>query len=628
MEQIGVQLVGEGASFAATAKEAAAELNKVAAAEQKVAAAAKALGVDGKKFAQEFARVEKRRVAEQERAAKKATADANRSEKAEAAAARRAAADERKAATAQERAQKQAAAARAKEEKKAAADRKKAEKDARDAHAKQVAGLKEALGATAAVAGAVVGVTVALGGAALAAVYLGAKLVDAGLSAAELRENARGFMNVLTAGRGTKELENVDHLAGQLGVKFNDARQQFIEFRQAGLDNRQSAKLIKLAADLNTVDHSGELARQAISRVLSYTSPNGIQTPEQIVAADKAMALLAKQAGVTGKGIEAAREATTTLVGALARVDNVKTTTLETLGERVKPSIDRAASSVANLVEKFASSELGKTAIESFAKAVTVTADSVSAAVPRIEQAWNTVSKVLDDPTARAALTSLGDTAKVAAAGVRGFADGVIAVQAPLLATKDAGIAAAKGLAELIVKAIQLVPAMYNAGKNIVAGLARGIAESTPGAIATVIDLATRMTKGFREKLDMHSPSRVFESDGRNIGMGVRRGVVASMPTGAELAAMLRPPVVANDNAQSWARSAKQQSQATQVRARDQGDVSRAAGALRVDAPGGGGTYEINLVVQEGTPSGDIRSQVFSALDEWWARKLAQKGAA
>jgi hypothetical protein len=627
VETIGVQITGEDAAFIASAKEAAAAVNKIADAEQKVAAAAKELGVDGKKFAQEFARVEKRRVADQERASKKAAADSSKAAKTETAGVKKTAAEERKAVVAQERATKLAAAARAKEEKKAAADRKKADKDARDARAKQAAGMKEALGATVAVAGAVAGVTVALGGAALAAVYLGAKLVAAGLNAAELRENARGFFNVLTAGRGTKELENVDHLAGQLGVKFNDARQQFIQFRQAGLDNRQSAKLIKLAADLNTVDHSGELARQAIARVLSYTSPNGLQTPEQLVAADKAMALLAKQAGVTGKGIEAARESTTTLVGALNRIDNVKTTALETLGERVKPSIDKAASSVANLVEKVASSEQGKQAIDSFAKAVTVSSDAIAAAVPRVEQAWNVLKRTLDDPKARAAISDLGTAASVAGSGIRGFADGVLAVQVPMLAMKDTAVAAAEGIGKLALKAVEILPAMYNAGKNIVSGLAHGIAEATPGAVSAIVDLAARMSEGFRKRLDMHSPSRVFIADGKNIGEGVRRGAVASMPTGAELAAMVRPPTVANDNGQAWANKASKQSRATQIRDADKGNDARATGGLSYGAPGGG-TYEINLIVQEGTPSGDIRSQVFSALDEWWARKLAQKGAA
>lgn len=523
-ETIGVQIQPQDQQFIATTLKAAAAMEKLAAQEKQVAAAAEKLGVDGKKFAQAFAKEESKRVADE----RKATAQA--------------AADQRKADKTKEQEEKKRKAALDKQAK----AKQKFDADYKAASASQLAEGAAVLGATVAFEAAVVAAGVAV-------LDLAKDIGQAALKAVELRENARGFFNVLTAGRGDKTLALVDSLATQLGVHLNDARQQFIEFRQAGLNNKQSAQLIKLAADLNTVDHSGELAKQAIARVLSYTSPNGVQTADQAEASARAMKLLAKQAGVAGDGTQAAAEAAGTLVGALNRLDNKKTAVLETIGERIKPSVDKAATAVANLVERFVDSKRGQAVIDGVARGISGIADAVTAAVPYVAKLGDALQKGAANPVVQFALDGLVGLLKVGAVVAGAFAAGAALLVAPIVAVGAAATAAVVALGTLVQRApaalAKAVPAMYEAGKQMVSGLIHGLEDSAARLAQSVSDLAGNAAKAFKEKLGIHSPSKVFEQFGVHIGTGTQRGVERSMPRGGEIASLAFPP--ANTNAVS-----------------------------------------------------------------------------
>jgi hypothetical protein len=125
--------------------------------------------------------------------------------------------------------------------------------------------------------------------------------------------------------------------------------------------------MLKLQADLNTVDSSGKLAAEAVQKVLAHKKADGTL---DLVAAREEMALLAKQAGVAGDGAAAANARFGTLAGALASLDNSKTEALEKIGARLAPVIDAAAGKVALLVDNFLKSPQGAAALDMISNAL------------------------------------------------------------------------------------------------------------------------------------------------------------------------------------------------------------------------------------------------------------------
>lgn len=67
-------------------------------------------------------------------------------------------------------------------------------------------------------------------------------------------------------------------------------------------------------------------------------------------------------------------------------------------------------------------------------------------------------------------------------------------------------------------------------GKNIINGLVDGIKNTWEDTKKTVSDLGEGIKNWFKEKLDMHSPSRVFMGYGDNIVQGLTLGINRSSP--------------------------------------------------------------------------------------------------
>jgi len=554
-DTIGVKLAADDAGFAATAKKAASAVAAITAQEEKLAKASAAANVDQKKFAQQFRAIEKTQAAaaakeqkaaaslslkqakEETRAADKAAKAQVKAEKAKISAADKAA---KTAAKDDERAKKKATADRDKSAKKAADQAKKAQAFKRKASDDESAQLKEGVALLGKSAGAAVAVGAAVLGIATAGAIALVSVAKIALAFGNAKAEALGALDILTNGRGPQALALIDKEAVRLGLDIQQTREDFIKFRQAGLDNKQSAALLKLKADLIATKRPASQVQEAVDRVLSYAS-NGPQTKDQAAAAGRAMKLLAKQAHIAGDGTAAAAAAVSTLEGALSRIDNTKTKVLEGLGERIKPSIDKAATAIANLVEGFVSSKRGQQAIEAVGDAIIATADAVVRLAPRAAEAWAYVSKAFESPKAALALDALQGVGYLAAAALGALAVGAAAIVVPLAAIGAAGVAAIAGLGLVAKKAVDLVPQMYDAGKNIVLGLAKGVTDAASSAVDAVVSLADRMTKGFKGALGIHSPSRVFEKDGINIGKGVERGTEKSMPTGKEMAERMRP---------------------------------------------------------------------------------------
>lgn len=83
-------------------------------------------------------------------------------------------------------------------------------------------------------------------------------------------------------------------------------------------------------------------------------------------------------------------------------------------------------------------------------------------------------------------------------------------------------------------------------GKDFVLGIADGILGGIPSLVMSVAQLGDAAIKAFRNKLDMHSPSRVMFGDGRNIVRGQIGGIRAERPAlEAEVRASMVRPVMA-----------------------------------------------------------------------------------
>lgn len=508
-DQIGVQIVAADDQFAASSRKAADAVAAITAQEEKLAKTSEAMGVDQKKFSQQFSKVERDRIRGENRAQSAKLQDQKTKQKETA---RQAARDAKAASTA---------------EKKAAADEKKSADD-RETKTRQLA--RVLLGRRAVILGEASGI----GAAGVAALELGGAMVAAGVAAAALltaigtialeastaRDNARGFMGVLTKGRGAEALADVDNLAGQVGEKLDTARDNFIKFRQAGLDNTQSARLQKLVSDLDTVDRSGELAKQAVARVLQYTSPGGRQTVEQIDASNRAMKLLAKQAGVSGKGFEASADAASSIAGAFNRIDNTKTKALEEIGDRIRPGVARAAQAVAGLAEKFLASEGGQKVIDALVNGI----DELSASAT---EAASSLSAALDDPDIRAGVDALSTA-------ISGTSDFLASATRDSVALASAIFGAVGKLADLEGDALLW-------GSNVIDGFVDGIERGAAKVYRTVVDLAARIKSSFADELGIASPSKWFFKAGSYSGQGYEGGAEKSFPSGREMARRMLP---------------------------------------------------------------------------------------
>ncbi|MDR2325104.1 MAG: phage tail tape measure protein [Acidovorax sp.] len=102
----------------------------------------------------------------------------------------------------------------------------------------------------------------------------------------------------------------------------------------------------------------------------------------------------------------------------------------------------------------------------------------------------------------------------------------------PFEATKqslDSATQAGQGfgawLASLVVLAAELVGKFFNLGRDIVSGLIGGITSMIGAVGETISNLAGSTIGWFKEKLGIHSPSRVFMAAGVNVGEGAAIGI-------------------------------------------------------------------------------------------------------
>lgn len=397
--------------------------------------------------------------------------------------------------------------------------------------------------------------TLALAGAAVAAIGVAGAIAKFALDAKDAKDSALGIMNVLTAGRGDQALKLVDDLASKIGLSLDDARGKFIEFRREGADNTTSANLLKLVADLNQVDSTGSLAKEAIEKTLAKKDAKG---NVDIAAATAEMKLLAKQAGVAGDGAKGAQARFTTLGGALTSLDTSKTQALEAIGEKIGPTIDKAAGKVALLVDQFLKSPEGAAAIQLVSDGINDLVDGAGKAVGVVSGFFSTIKKYQPVLTALAVGAGVAGAVFLAtmvpafvATGVAAAAAAipVIAAAAPFIAiaAAAAGVYYAFTHLDEITKVISdvfgdLGSEAIELGSNIIDGVINGLKAAAGKLFSVASDIGSSVIGSFKSVLGIASPSKAFAALGEFSGEGFSLGLESGAPDAGAVARAVMPP--------------------------------------------------------------------------------------
>lgn len=473
-----------------TAEAVAGALDRISAREKQINDTAQKLGVSYAEASKAVALVEQ----EHRKLAAAAVAAAREQERAAA-----------KAADEQAKAQKAAAAAIEKQRK----QEEKRAKDAEAAEKKRREDLKKGALALSAMAVAAAAAVAAVAG-------IGVKLATVAAGAGAARDNARALMHGLTDKQGARALELVDGLAKDLGIKIEDAREQFIAFKQAGASNKLSTELIKTRADLIAFGLSSEAAGEAIDKVLSEKD-----------ASKQASALkdLRDRYGIVGDGALAAQRNAMSFAGAMNRLDNTKIALQEKLWDRIGPSIDKIGTKIANVAERLLASEKTTKVIDAIGRAFEFVADALDPVLGFLSKHSELIGIVL-----------VGAVAGLAA-GVALLALPLIKVTAvaTLFIAKVVAIGTAVGTAvALVVKhwdTIKELPSrLYKWGEDVVNGFIGGIKSRISAAVAQIKSFAQSVAGPFASALGIKSPSTLFAEYGANTVQGYEQGQEREMP--------------------------------------------------------------------------------------------------
>lgn len=347
----------------------------------------------------------------------------------------------------------------------------------------------------------------------LAATALGFAIASSAKDAGQAKAGATALAGAWTGGDGPRTIRLLDNLAQALGEKFGEVRKQFVEFRQAGLDNTMAGRLIKLRADLVAVGLSAEEADKQIGPVLAAKGAK---------AQANAFGQIAKAFGVVGDGALAAGSASQRLEAGLSRLDNVKTKALELIWNNIKTHIGEAANNLARVLGEFLASDSGAKAIAGISDAFDLVTDSINRSTDALSNNKSTAGSSISTLAGLAAsviaglihpIDSLGETLALAGRG------------AVRLATMIGQAFADTGsfLASLAVE-------FFNAGVSLVSGLIDGIASRAGAAADSARELASGIATKFKTALGIHSPSVVFAGYGENVVRGFEQGQERALP--------------------------------------------------------------------------------------------------
>lgn len=338
----------------------------------------------------------------------------------------------------------------------------------------------------------------ALTAAAASAAALAAGIAYAAKSAFDAKREAAALIDAFTGKRGPEHLALLDKLATNLGASFGDVRGKFVEFRQAGLDNKLSFALIKMRADLMAVGLSAAAADKEVARV------TGAADGRNNLQARRALAEISRAYRGVGDGAKAAAFAATSLEGAQNKLGNFAGEELAQLWKDIGPDIGKAAHALADFALDLAKSDEGK------------------AALAAVRDGFKAVAEVVTNENLTTGLNVIK-------------AIGMAIYQVFDIAGKEIAFAAVKAveavdwiteaLGGLVDKAVEMFPS----GAAIVDGLIDGITGGAKKAAAAAVDLANTIAKSFADTLGIKSPSKLFEGYGKNTVQGFERGEQAEL---------------------------------------------------------------------------------------------------
>lgn len=426
------------------------------------------------------------------------------------------------------------------------------------AHNKEDKQDDKAKGNALAIAGAIIGIGVAAVAASVGVAKLGAEFLDLASNALDARRGAVGLMDMLS-GRGEKTLQAVDRLSGALGVSLGEGREQFDKFRSAGLDNKQSAALMKLRADVEAVTGSSARADEAVEKVLAAKKAKG--------SVEDQMKAIAKSAKTMGQGMDAAQKSAGTLGGQLKRLKDLPARALDAMvaDPEVASTLDSIGVSIGKTMKEIASSPeaakfLGqlKSAFLAIGKAVATLIPLVApflktlmAAAAPVVGVISKIATAFTDWASKGENMKILETAmKMAAKAVVAFviAIGVLGAIALTVGAYIAGlaavpfaVAAAIGAAAMLLK--DKASEWYEAGVEMVNGFIDGITSMVGDAISSVKELGAKAAGALKAALQIKSPSKLFEKFGKFTVEGFNQGIDKTAPSTADaVGGMVAPP--------------------------------------------------------------------------------------
>lgn len=343
---------------------------------------------------------------------------------------------------------------------------------------------KESLKAVAAMGAALV----AAAGAAAALAY---KLLDAGKSTYEARREAGALLDAWTGQRGPKAMALIDGMAQKIGLSFQEAREKFLAFREAGLNNKLSFKLLKIRQDLIALGLSAEAADKEVGRVTAVG--------HDPYARLRAINELERSFKGVGSGAFAAYRALHSVEGAQVKLDNAVSPMLADFWRKVSPAIGDAAHRLADFVIVALKSEEAQAVLGKVADAITWLASQVTS------ENLTTGMNVL-----RAGFAAIGTVFDVVG---RAIALG-----------SSLAVDAVTYMSDKVGSALDWLVDKFPDGAALVDGFVNGISSRISSAVDTVTGFATNVASAFSKALGIQSPSKLFAEYGRQTVAGYELG--------------------------------------------------------------------------------------------------------
>lgn len=363
------------------------------------------------------------------------------------------------------------------------------------------------------------------------------------------RDNIRAMLNQLTHGRGDEAFKKLDTLARNLGKSTEEVATDFRDFRKKGLDNLNSAALIKLKADLEAVGVQGDDVAKAIDKTANAIMAGG--------DAGKEIAKTAKEFGAIGDGSNAAAKSVGTVEGAFNSLKRMFDDVLGNLGDEFGPTIVELVGTVkeafgsidpataASAIKNVKAALLGlKPVIKAVASGVEFfmgVFNSVADLIQGKGILFNTLKEIWQDLGTTAAdvagavsgaWTTLTDAIGSAVDAVTGFVKGLIDSVTGIASSIGGALKSAYNTVKEIVNDIvdavkEIVDDFIQIGKDIIKALTFGLFSDDEELKTAGAHVGSKVVEGVKSAkgLDEHSPSKKFVEAGEDSIKGLKIGL-------------------------------------------------------------------------------------------------------